>query len=132
VSGSECRSAGSAEDRQFEGSGRKELHSIDLKSLNSALNYAFAFFRAAQRAFINADNFFLAAALIGLRPLAFLGAAFPFHFAHRCFIASEIRRRAAGLIVRRFWRGAGAGCGFGGRPRRGADGPVSPSSAPIA
>ena len=41
--------------------------------------YAFGFFRAAQRAFINADNFFLAAALIEGRLLAFLGADFPFH-----------------------------------------------------
>ena len=57
--------------------------------------YPFAFCFAAQRAFINTDNFFLAAALIGGRPLAFLGADFPFHFAHRSFIAAEIRLRAA-------------------------------------
>jgi hypothetical protein len=94
--------------------------------------YAFGFFRAAQRAFINADNFFLAAALIAGRALVFLGADLPFHFAHRCFIASEIRLRAAALIVRRFWRVAGAVCDFGGCPRRGADGPTSPSSAEIA
>jgi hypothetical protein len=51
------------------------------------LGYAFAFFRAAQRAFINADNFLLAAALIAGRLLDFFGADFPFHFAHRRFIA---------------------------------------------
>ena len=62
------------------------------------LGYAFAFFLAAQRAFINTDNFFLAAALIEERLLVFLRADFPFHFAHRCFIASEMRLRAAGLI----------------------------------
>jgi len=97
-----------------------------------ALDYVFAFFLAAQRAFINADNFFLAAALIGRRLLVFLGADFPFHFAQRCFIAFEIRLRAAALIVRRLWRGAGAVCDFRGRPRRGADGPASPSSAAMA
>ena len=96
------------------------------------LGYAFAFFRAAQRAFINADNFLLEAALIGGRLLPFLGADFPFHFAQRCFIASEIRLRAAGLIVRRLWRGVGAGCDFGGRPRRGPGGTARPSSAEIA
>jgi len=96
------------------------------------LDYVFAFFLAAQRAFINADNFFLAAALIPGRALVFLGADLPFHFAHRCFIASEIRLRAAALIARRFWRAAGAACDFGGRPRRGANGPTSPSSAEMA
>jgi len=101
-------------------------------ALLRALDYAFAFFLAAQRAFINADNFFLAAALIGGRLLVFLGADFPFHFAQRCFIASEIRLRAAALIVRRLRRGAVAVCDFGGRPRRGADGPTSPSSAEMA
>lgn len=65
------------------------------------LGYAFGFFRAAQRAFINADDFFLAAALIEGRLLAFLGADFPFHLAQRCFIASEIRLRAATLMCRR-------------------------------
>ena len=64
-------------------------------------DYALAFYFAAQRAFINADNFFLAAALIGGRLLAFLGADLPFHFAHRCFIAFEIRLRAATLMRRR-------------------------------
>ena len=92
------------------------------------LDYAFAFFLAAQRAFINADNFFLAAALIEGRLLAFLGADFPFHFAHRCFIASEMRLRAAGLIRRRFPL---VDVAFGGRPRRGAV-EVSPSSAEMA
>jgi len=65
--------------------------------------YAFAFFLAAQRAFINAHNFFFAAALIPGRALVFLGADsgeadFPFRFAHRCFIASEMRLRAAALM----------------------------------
>src|ERR1039458_6690100 len=68
------------------------------------LNYASDSFFAAHRAFINTDNFFLAAVLIGGRLLAFLGAAFPFHFAHRCFIATEMRLRAAGLRRRRFPR----------------------------
>ena len=87
-----------------------------------SFDYAFAFFLAAQRAFINADNFFLAAALIAGRTLVFLGAVFPFHFAHRRFIASEIRLRAAELIVRRrVWPRAGAACDFGGRPRRGGE-----------
>ena len=69
------------------------------------LHYAFDFFFAAHRAFIIADSFFRMAALIGLRPacffgaaLAFFGADLPFHFAQRCFIAAEIRLRAAGLI----------------------------------
>jgi len=106
-----------------------------LRQASSAVktsDYAFSFFLAAQRAFINADNFFLAAALIGWRLLAFLGADFPFHFAQRCFIAFEIRLRAAALIVRRLRRLADAVCDFGGRPRRGADGPASPSSAEMA
>ena len=95
------------------------------------LNYAFDFFLAPHRAFIRADNFFLAAALIGGRALDFLGADLPFHFAQRCFIAAEIRLRAAGLILRRLWRRVGAVCDFVGRQRRGADGP-SPSSAEMA
>src|SRR5580700_8693117 len=78
--------------------------------------YPFAFCFAAQRAFINTDNFFLAAALIGGRPLAFLGADFPFRFAHRSFIATEIRLRAAALI-RRPGR-AVVDAAFAGRPRR--------------
>ena len=60
-------------------------------------------FFAAQRAFMSADNFFFAAALNGRRTVVFLGvvlscfgADFPFHCAHRCFIASEMRLRAAG------------------------------------
>jgi hypothetical protein len=71
--------------------------------------YACAFFFAAQRAFIISDNFFLAAGLTGRRTAAFLetafagfGADFPFQLAHRCFMAAEIRLRAAGLIVRLF------------------------------
>ena len=97
--------------------------------------YAFDSFFAAQRAFMSADNFFFAAALIGRRTVVFLGvvlscfgADFPFHFAHRCFIASEMRLRAAGLIRRRFPPVVAA---FGGRPRRGAV-EVSPSSAEMA
>jgi len=66
------------------------------------LDYAFALFLAAQRAFINADNFFLAAALIAGRVfVCFFGADLTFHFAQRCFMASEIRLRAAALIRRR-------------------------------
>jgi hypothetical protein len=71
--------------------------------------YAFASFFSAQRAFMSTDNFFFAAALIGRRTAVFFGvdlACFgvdlPFHFAHRCFIASEMRLRAAGLIRRLF------------------------------
>jgi len=76
------------------------------------------FFLSAHLAFIIADNFFRAAALIGGRPAdflgaeaAFFGADLPFHCAHRCFIAAEIRLRAAGLMVRRLRLGAGAGAG---------------------
>jgi hypothetical protein len=39
-------------------------------------------------------------ASVGWRRLAFLGADFPFHFAHRIFIAFEIRSRAAVLMGR--------------------------------
>ena len=84
---------------------------------------------------MSADNFFFAAALIGRRTAVFLGVAlacfgedFPFHFAHRCFMASEMRLRAAGLMRRRLPPGDVA---FGGRPRRGAA-EVSPSSAEMA
>ena len=56
----------------------------------------------------------------------------PFHFAHRCFIALEMRLRAAALIVRRFLVGARAAVfELGGRPRRGSD-EKSPSSAAMA
>ena len=97
--------------------------------------YAFASFLAAQRAFMSADNFFFAAALIGRRTVVFLGAAlacfgedFPFHFAHRCFIASEMRLRADALIRRGFPPVVVA---FGGRPRR-SPVEVGPSSAEMA
>jgi hypothetical protein len=70
------------------------------------LDYAFDFFFAAHRAFIIADNFFRIAALIGFRPVVFLetavlflGPGLPFCSAHRCFIASEIRLRAAALSL---------------------------------
>lgn len=96
-----------------------------------------AFFRAAQRAFIRADNFCFIARLIGRRlgffcvGAAFFGADLRFHNAHRFFMASAIRFRAARLIVR--LRGAGgAACALGGRPRRGVDGAVNPSKAAIA
>ena len=59
---------------------------------------------------------------------ACFGADFPFHLAHRCFIAAEIRLRAAGRIVRRFPL---ADAAFGGRPRLGAD-EVIPSRAEMA
>src|ERR1039458_9709426 len=79
------------------------------------------------------------AALIGLRPalffgavLAFFGAALPFHFAQRCFIAAEMRLRAAGLRRRRFLTLAGlAWLLLGGRPRRAGREP-SPVRAAIA
>ena len=111
-----------------------ETPGIAIKSFD----YAFVFFLAAQRAFISADNFFLAAALIVGRLFVFAGADFlgadlPFHFAQRCFMAFEIRSRAAGVIVRRrVWPSVGAAFALGGRPRRGADGPASPSSAAMA
>src|SRR5271165_7603998 len=96
-----------------------------------ASTYACAFFLASHLAFIIADNFFLAAGLIGRRTafvgvvaLAF-GADLPFHFAHRCFIASEMRLRAAADM----WRVRPA---FGGRPRCGRAPPASASKAAIA
>ena len=103
------------------------------------LYYAIDFFFAAHRAFIIADNFFRMAALIGLRPavfletaVAFFGADLPFHFAQRCFIAAEIRLRAAGLIRRRFLPVAGlAWLLLGGRPLR-AGWESSPVRAAIA
>src|SRR5271165_592553 len=93
-------------------------------------DYAFAFCFAAQRAFIKSDNFFLAAALIAGRAFVFAGADFlgadlRCHFAHRCFMASEIRLRAAALM----WRPA-VELVFGGRPRRAGE--PSPSRAAIA
>jgi len=82
------------------------------KPLNSGVQisgYAFGLFFAAQRAFIIADSLFLAAGLIGRRTVAFfdvvsafLGADLPFHCTHLCFMASEMRLRAAALIWRRF------------------------------
>ena len=101
------------------------------------LTYVLAFL-AAHRAFIIADNFFLRASLIGLRParflgagLAFFGADLPFHFDQRCFIAAEIRSRAAGLMRRRFLPAAGSVCfTLGGRPRRAGE--ASPSRAEMA
>jgi len=109
------------------------------------------FFVAAHLAFISSDKRFFAAALMGLRPVAFLagaagflGADLPPHFAQRCFIAAEIRLRAAGLIVRLRGVGGGAGaacfalggagcgtCTLGGRPRR-AGWELSPTRAAIA
>ena len=96
---------------------------------------SFVFCFAVQRAFMSADNFFFAVALIGRRTavffgdgLACFGADFPFHFAHRCFIASEMRLRAAEIIRRRF---PPVDVAFGKRPCRGAV-EVSPSSAEMA
>ena len=88
--------------------------------------------RAAQRAFINADNFFRAAGLIFGRPAVFLAAALagflgeePFFLAaHLAFIAAEIRFLAATLRTRLLV----PTIPFGGRPRRGAE----PSNAAIA
>src|SRR5450759_576346 len=98
-----------------------------------------AFLLSAHLAFIMADNFFRVAALIGLRRVVFLetgviffGADFPFNFAHRCFIASEMRLRAAALIRRRFLRIAVlAWFLLSGRPRRAGCEP-SPARAAIA
>ena len=86
-------------------------------------NYA-AFFLAAHRAFINSDNFFLAAGLICFRfgaafladalaflAAAFFGAALPFRCAHLFFIAADILARAEALMCLR-------PADFGGRPRR--------------
>jgi len=72
-------------------------------------DYAFAFCFGAQRALIKTDNFFLAAALIVGRAFVFAGTDFfgeglRFHFAQRCFMASEIRLRAAALICRPWLR----------------------------
>ena len=88
------------------------------------------FFFAAQRAFFKSDNFFLAAALIAGRAFVFagadfLGAGLPFRSAHRCFMASEIRLRAAALMCRPEVEAV-----FGGRPRRAGE--PSPSRAAIA
>ena len=95
-------------------------------------DYACAFFWAIQRAFTKADKFFLAAVLIIGRVLVLAGAApfgadFPFHLARRCFIATEIRLRAAALIVRPL----PADVALGGLSRLGAD-VVSPSRAEMA
>jgi hypothetical protein len=62
-----------------------------------------------------------------------LGADFPCHFAQRFFIASEMRLRAAAVRPRRFLPAVGTGVFvLGGRPRRGGDDEVSPSSAEMA
>ncbi len=81
----------------------------DIAERSPGYDYAFDCFFAAHRAFINADSFFLAAALIGGRPLAFLetaarffGPDLPFCFAHQAFFAAAILARAAALIRRRF------------------------------
>ena len=79
------------------------------------------------------------AALIGFRPvdffaaaLAFFGADLPFHFAQRCFIAAEMRFRAAALMRRRLGLLAGlAWLPLGGRRRRAGWEP-SPTRAAIA
>ena len=94
------------------------------------LDHAFAFCFAAHRAFIKSDNFFLAAALIAGRVFALagadlFGADLRFHFAQRCFMASEIRLRAAALM----WRPVVEPL-FGGRPRRAGE--PSPSRAAMA
>ena len=101
--------------------------------------YAALFRFFAHRAFINADSFFLAAALIGGRPLAFLetaarffGPGLPFCFAHQAFFAAAILARAAALIRRRFGPLADlAWLPLGGRPRRAGCEP-SPRRAAIA
>ena len=110
----------------------------DRLAVNLYTFYA-AFFLSAHLAFIIADNFFRMAGLMGFRPadfletrVTFLGADLPFHFAQRCFIASEMRFRAAGLMRRRFWPFADlAWLDLGGRPRR-AGWESSPTRAAIA
>jgi hypothetical protein len=63
---------------------------------------------------------------------AFFGADLPPHFAQRCFIAAEMRFRAATLRRRRFRPLAGLACfPLGGRPRRAGWEP-SPTRAAIA
>ena len=60
-----------------------------------------------------------------------LGADFPCQVAHRFFIASEMRMRAAGLMPGRFFPGAAAAWfALGGRPRRAGE--ESPCSAEMA
>src|ERR1019366_6144613 len=66
-----------------------------LSSLLVYVTVSLAFCFAAQRAFMSADSFFFAAALIGRRTAVFLGVALacfgedlPFPFADRCFMAS--------------------------------------------
>ena len=96
------------------------------------------FLRAAQRAFIKADSFLLAAGLICGRLPAFFVAGFRvaagfdprFRSTHRAFIAAEIRRRAAAFIVR-FPRPFVSPL-FGGRPRRRIGPETSTSRAEIA
>jgi hypothetical protein len=63
----------------------------------TAISYALVFF-SAHLAFIIADSFSRAAALIGLRPARFFGAAFPFLCAHRAFIIADNFFRMAALI----------------------------------
>lgn len=110
---------------------------MQLERKHSSVYAVFVAF--AHLAFISSDNRFFAAALMGLRPVAFLagaagfvGADLPFHFAQRCFIAAEMRFLAAGLMRRRFWPLAGlAWIRLGGRPRRAGWEP-SPTRAAIA
>jgi hypothetical protein len=61
----------------------------------------------------------------------FFGADLPFQRAQRCFIAAEMRLRAAAVIVRL----RGASCDdsdLGGRPRRGLGCVFNPSRALMA
>ena len=63
------------------------------------------FFHAAQRAFINTDNFFRIAGLIGLRADLFVATGFcaeapRFCFAHLARCAAAILARAAALMCR--------------------------------
>jgi hypothetical protein len=98
------------------------------------------FFLSAHRAFIKADNFFFIAGLIGFREVdflagvaAFFGAALPFCFAQRAFMAAEILARAEALIVRRFALPVGAFFEPAGRPGpRRAGWEPNPSRASIA
>ena len=96
------------------------------------------FLHVAQQAFVKADSFLRAAGLICGRLPAFFVAGFRvaagfdprFRSAHRAFIAADIRRRAAALIMS--LRGPFVSPLCGGRPRRRIGPETSPSRAEIA
>ena len=84
----------------MEGESKTSLRTALLR----ALDYAFAFFLAAQRAFINADNFFLAAALIAGRLFGLLGSrlcpsTLPNAVSSRLRFACGLRRSSCGVVL---------------------------------